>query len=393
MASSLSGEYDAEVEWLGSDGYAFFDTGVSGGNDNLEITIYFQTSSHVNYAPIYGNFIDENHNTTRLITGGASGNFIANFNQKPGGGNTLFVSDLYVIHKVVSSHKSLIVDENRVTPRTSTGTANLDNIAIFQRSVNNPAYGRNIDLKIISAQIRDNGTLIRDYIPVRKGSTGYMYDKVNGTLSKNIGSTPFTFGRDKEQSSIYDGGADYIVLYNTAYIDTGVSGDNDNLEITADIKYTNFINYAQLFGNYKGEDYNVWRLILSTSNNGNLLFNVNNKTSSALKGLQIPINSRHTITLTKNAYILDGESTSIDNVVSGLPNDNTFHVGVHDIMTQYYSDKLYFYSFNIKDGVTQVINLHPKRIGYDGCMYDDIQGSIYRIAISSSSNYIRCGFL
>jgi hypothetical protein len=42
-----------------------------------------------------------------------------------------------------------------------------------------------------------NGSLVRDFIPVRKGQVGYMYDKISGRLFGNIGSGSFTFGPDK----------------------------------------------------------------------------------------------------------------------------------------------------------------------------------------------------
>jgi len=42
-----------------------------------------------------------------------------------------------------------------------------------------------------------NGVLLRDFIPVRAGSTGYMYDRVSGTLFRNVGSGSFSVGPDK----------------------------------------------------------------------------------------------------------------------------------------------------------------------------------------------------
>lgn len=50
--------------------------------------------------------------------------------------------------------------------------------------------------KFYYAKIWDNGTLVRDYIPVRVGTTGYMYDKVSGQLFGNAGSGSFTYGND-----------------------------------------------------------------------------------------------------------------------------------------------------------------------------------------------------
>jgi hypothetical protein len=38
--------------------------------------------------------------------------------------------------------------------------------------------------------------MLRDFIPVRKGTTGYMYDKVSGQLFGNSGSGNFILGPD-----------------------------------------------------------------------------------------------------------------------------------------------------------------------------------------------------
>jgi hypothetical protein len=39
-------------------------------------------------------------------------------------------------------------------------------------------------------------TLVRDFIPVRKGDVGYLYDNVSNRLFGNSGTGVFTLGRD-----------------------------------------------------------------------------------------------------------------------------------------------------------------------------------------------------
>ena len=43
----------------------------------------------------------------------------------------------------------------------------------------------------------DDMATIRDFIPVRVGSTGYLYDKVSGQLFGNAGTGDFVLGPDK----------------------------------------------------------------------------------------------------------------------------------------------------------------------------------------------------
>ena len=46
-------------------------------------------------------------------------------------------------------------------------------------------------------RIYSNGVLVRDFIPVRKGTVGYLYDRVSGKLFGNAGSGDFVLGQDK----------------------------------------------------------------------------------------------------------------------------------------------------------------------------------------------------
>lgn len=45
-------------------------------------------------------------------------------------------------------------------------------------------------------QIWDGTTLVRDFVPCRIGTTGYLYDRVSQTLFSNIGTGDFVLGPD-----------------------------------------------------------------------------------------------------------------------------------------------------------------------------------------------------
>lgn len=52
-------------------------------------------------------------------------------------------------------------------------------------------------LRLYGAYITSGGLVVRDFIPVRVGQVGYMYDKISGTLFGNANSTgAFTLGPD-----------------------------------------------------------------------------------------------------------------------------------------------------------------------------------------------------
>ena len=57
-------------------------------------------------------------------------------------------------------------------------------------------YNANSQAKIASYKHVKNGQTIIDLIPIRKGTIGYMYDKVSGQLFGNSGSGSFILGPD-----------------------------------------------------------------------------------------------------------------------------------------------------------------------------------------------------
>ena len=93
------------------------------------------------------------------------------------------------------------------------------NILAFARN-NNGSVGHYLSCKLYSFQIYDNGTLVRDMIPVLDWNyTPCMYDKVSGELFYNQGTGDFTAGREIH----YVG---YLESTGTQYIDTGFKPSN-----------------------------------------------------------------------------------------------------------------------------------------------------------------------
>ena len=101
-------------------------------------------------------------------------------------------------HKITYSSKGVWVngvkkqngwyDNSFQTPYTIT--------AMTVRTVNG-SWGGSRKARLYNFSISDNGTLVRDLIPVRVGNVGYMYDKVSGKLFGNAGTGSFILGPDK----------------------------------------------------------------------------------------------------------------------------------------------------------------------------------------------------
>ena len=76
-----------------------------------------------------------------------------------------------------------------------------------------------------------DGAKILDFIPVRKGTVGYLYDRVSGALFGNAGTGDFVLGPDVVP-------VEYIESHGTEWIDTGVIyNTTDRFEIFQDIRF------------------------------------------------------------------------------------------------------------------------------------------------------------
>lgn len=62
------------------------------------------------------------------------------------------------------------------------------------------------------------GNILLDFIPVRRGTVGYLYDRVSGKLFGNAGTGDFVLGQDVVP-------VEYIESHGTEWIDTGVYGN------------------------------------------------------------------------------------------------------------------------------------------------------------------------
>ena len=185
-----------KVEYLKVGGNGTWINTLCAGGDGLEIECKYLITTHSGYGAWWGNYINESYNVYRMILQASSSNNtygyangIASSGIQWGGGAK------NVIHTVVVNEQGAVVDGvgYRVSPNK--GTANTTNIAIFARG----SYGGNvvnIGQQFYYFKIRRNGVLERDFVPVRVGTTGYMYDKVSKQLFGNAGSGNFILGND-----------------------------------------------------------------------------------------------------------------------------------------------------------------------------------------------------
>lgn len=191
MGKSLP--YDAEIEYLETDGNAYIDTGLS--------ISYYRAIAGKYYVP----------NANNMIWGTKwYNNYFGYYLRKEANGNSyLKVNDKvywFKDSKNIEMHEFLfdignayvVFDGVRTDfPAPSQLPIQKDNNKeiLFKYWTGGTSNGYDTK-RIYYAKYWEAGVLMRDFIPVRIGTTGYMYDKVSGQLFGNAGTGEFILGPD-----------------------------------------------------------------------------------------------------------------------------------------------------------------------------------------------------
>ena len=196
--------YDAEVEYLESTGTQYIDTGLNSTTDgfcNFEISFQKTTTntgvSDSGYnAPFgfkyastarYGIWGGTNSSNTDLYAGINAYNFA--------------VLSKDTSWHIVNVENGVAVTIDGTATQIGTGTVRA-NMGLFLFANITSSSGSSsyivVPSKISYCKIYNtSGVLVRDFIPVRVGTTGYLYDRVSGQLFRNAGTGAFTIGPDK----------------------------------------------------------------------------------------------------------------------------------------------------------------------------------------------------
>lgn len=194
-ASVLPSGY-TELEYIQSSGTQYINTNFKPDGETT-VNIVFQTSSapdNLNDTlPVYGAATDYNSNAFEFWT--LSGGFATYGSQD-------YKSNLGITtgkkHTVRQAKNVLTVDGTSYTFTKQNFTAPYS-LLLFatHRSSGIKICASAANLKIYSCEIYNNGTLVRNFVPVKNSSgTIGLYDLVNSAFYTNAGSGTFTAGAD-----------------------------------------------------------------------------------------------------------------------------------------------------------------------------------------------------
>ena len=182
--------YDAEIAFLESTGTQYTNTGISVASDDafqLDMTGAFTgTSSNVQ---LHG------------VNGGAYFGMLANGHWTVAGLDTNVASDTathaFSMSATIGSSKlvSLSIDVNTYTRTRNNDAGIIGLFTLIHSGTQNP-LNYYCKFRMCACKIYVNGVLVRDYIPVRVGTVGYLYDRVTRRLFGNAGTGAFTLGPD-----------------------------------------------------------------------------------------------------------------------------------------------------------------------------------------------------
>ncbi len=340
----------------------FIDTNISGNNDNLsfEVKYKFNVLPKINeYVGVFGNYNSapmqgEQNNQTRFILYNDS--VYININSKADNSPEYtfkHLEDTVYVVRIGKQEKTVYGKQlKQINGLISNGEENTSNIVFFDSTnIHRDSSNRESVLSIYSFKIWENDVLIRDFVPVPCGllignyvvPENGMWDIVEQKFYGNAaGYDDFIYSYDNPaefdlknykfdtnnhlisvNEDVYLTSGNNVAKSN--YINTGISGENDNLSF--EIKYKNILEapnntYWGLFGNYNNsESENTTRLLFY---NNQILPYVNNKAATGHYFHETRIlNKPYIEWFDKNNYISNGINKILhNNIQQGITNES-----------------------------------------------------------------------
>lgn len=190
--------FDAEIEYLEFSGTQYIDTGFKANTTTTRAETELQVTELTTNRGIFGS------RNTSGTTDNTSCNVLLNATRGLrldwiGGIANIFYENVTIgVNYVISITRGLVIINNEQIINQNTESVNQNyNFLIGNFSNAGTPFTNGFIGKFYWFKIYNNNQLVRDFIPVRKGTTGYLYDKVSGNLFGNSGTGDFVLGNDK----------------------------------------------------------------------------------------------------------------------------------------------------------------------------------------------------
>ena len=348
--------YDAEVEYLQSSGTQWIDTGVN-TKQSLKIRAVFETDSTISYFAYgvrAGNSTITCASGTNIETGYVRWGESAFADAVPRGLVDITQYSSGVIVNGTSyqyNAAQTVVEQSGYTMVIFAGRNSTTNVTA------------NMVGKFYSCKIWDNGVLVRDFIPVRKGTVGYLYDRVSGKLFGNAGTGDFVLGQDVVQ-------VEYIESHGTEWIDTGVYA-TENTRVKATLMTISTGNKNWFGGAASG----YTGFAINSYSSTQIEYYFGNGGWKRASGTDL-VNRVFTLEFSKSSVSIDGVSVATPSYTSFPTQTSPITIFVRYGGTAYINGRVY--SFQVYESGDLARKLLPVRVGNEGALIDTLTRRVYR---------------
>lgn len=202
--------YDAEIEYLESTGTQWIDTGIIPDTaTGFEAQVVCNNNNDT-----YLIGLRNDSGNTRWGVGHLNNGFYWNYGSYQDSGRLTGLSADIKLNYL--NDKKYIATNGNSTVNVSLPSLSFVpayNIRLFGSAGVVASYSK-WSGKINYVKITQGNALVMDFIPVRVGNVGYMYDKITGQLFGNNGTGDFILGQDKQkETTVHDYVTDGLVFH------------------------------------------------------------------------------------------------------------------------------------------------------------------------------------
>lgn len=192
--------YDAEIEYIQTDGNAYIDTDIKGASAvTFNFDFYIPSQGSTAFW-VFGSRIANNNGQFAFLNNASDGSSAAQWRYSKGtvAQSTRITTGRHTFNNTADAKTLKIDGVTTLTSSNSTAFTSNYNIFLFTLNVaGTPAIANIVSgARFHGGKMWSSGTLVRNFIPVRLGQVGYLYDKVSGNFFGNAGSGSFTLGND-----------------------------------------------------------------------------------------------------------------------------------------------------------------------------------------------------